>query len=288
MHESGKDHFDRYAVENRAKCVNCHTGEDDENPDHVLHKDKVSCQVCHSVSYKNCFNCHLLKGKTGNSYFETDPSVMAFKIGLNPKPTEERPEKYVTVRHIPVNKGLFDFYVKDGLTKFDDAPTWKLTTPHNIQLSTPQNESCLSCHNNSKLFLKKQDVRSEELKANKGVIVPDKPSLFDRHDWLSQAELHLTKVGCLICHKPSLKAPIKDCKQCHSDKSVLLTKEEGAPKEPAMSWDFTNKELMEKGAYVVGSNRIPAIDVLGILIVFLTFAGCLTHGVLRFITRRRK
>lgn len=280
--------FDRYALENRAKCINCHTGEDDENPGHLIHKDKVSCQVCHSVSYKNCFNCHVSEDKAGNPSFESDSSVMAFKIGINPNPTEARPEKYVTVRHIPVNKGLFDFYVKDGLTNFDKAPTWKLTTPHNIQLKTPQNESCIACHNDSKLFLRKLDVRSQEISANKGVIVPDKPSLFDRHDWLSQAELHLTKVDCLICHKPSLEAPIKDCKQCHSDKSILLTKEEGAPKEPAKSWDFTNKELMEKGAYVVGSNRIPAIDFLGILIVVLTFGGCLTHGALRFITRRRK
>jgi len=288
MHGSGEAHFDRYEVANRAKCVNCHTGEGDDNPGHVIHKDKVSCQVCHSVSYKNCFNCHVAKDKTGNPYFESDPSVMAFKIGLNTKTTEERPEKYVTVRHIPVNKELFDFYVKGGLTNFDNAPTWKLATPHNIQLSTPQNESCISCHNNAKLFLRKQDVRSQEISANKNVIVPDKSSLFDRHDWLSQAELHLTKVGCLTCHKPSLEAPIKDCKQCHSDKSILLTKEEGAPKEPAMSWNFTNKKLMEKGAYVVGSNRIPAIDIIGILIVVLTFAGCLTHGALRFITRRRK
>lgn len=287
MHGTGQDISDRYALENRAKCVNCHT-EEENNASHIIHKDKVSCQVCHSVSYKNCFNCHVGKDKSGNPYFKSDPSVMAFKIGMNPKPTKERPEKYVTVRHIPADKGLFDFYVKDGLTNFDNAPTWKLATPHNLQLTTPQNESCISCHNNAKLFLRKQDVRSQEIAANKDVIVPGKLTLPEKHSWLAQVELHMTKVDCLTCHDPSLEAPIKDCKQCHSDKSILLTKEEGAPKEPAMSWDFTNKALMKKGAYVVGSNRIPAIDIIGILIVVLTFAGCLTHGALRFITRRRR
>ncbi|MDO9527853.1 MAG: hypothetical protein Q7J27_01705 [Syntrophales bacterium] len=290
MHGSGEAHFDRYEVANRAKCVNCHTGEDDENPSHVIHKDKVSCQVCHSVSYKNCFNCHVGKDKAGKPYSTIGSTVMAFKIGMNPKPTEERPEKYVTVRHIPVNKELFDFYVKGGLTNFDNAPTWKLATPHNIQRQTPQNESCISCHNNSKLFLRKRDVRSKEITANKDVIVPSMPSLFDRHNWLTQAEFHLTNVDCLVCHTPLLKSPIRDCNKCHSKNSILLKKPEDTSKEkePAMSWDFTNKELMKKGGYVVGSNRIPALDTLGILIVVLTFVGCIGHGCLRFITRRRK
>lgn len=287
MHGSDQEASDRYTVENRANCSSCHTEEGD-NPSHVIHKDKVSCQVCHSVTYKNCFSCHVGKDKAGNPYFKTEPSVMAFKIGLNPKPTKERPDKYVTVRHIPIDKGLFDFYVKDGLTNMDKAPTWKMATPHNIQLETPQNESCASCHNNSKLFLRKQDVRSEEMTANKDVIVPDWRTLSEIHDWLPHAKLHMTEVDCMTCHDPSLKAPIKDCKQCHSNKSVLLKNPAGTPKEPMMSWKFTNKELMETGLYVAGSNRIPALDVLGILIVVLTFAGCITHAGLRFITRKRK
>jgi len=300
MHGSGQDHFDRYDVANRAKCEACHKiagsekpegdkqGKPLEHPNHIIHKDKVSCQVCHSVSYKNCFNCHVGKDKAGISYFSSDPSTMNFKIGLNPKPTEERPEKYVTVRHIPVSPGLFDFYVKDALTNVDKVPTWKFATPHNIQLKTPQNETCLACHGNNKLFLTKKDTKAWEIKANKDVFVPLKPAPSVRHNWLEQPELHLQKVACLACHNPLLQSPIRDCQQCHAKDSVLLTVAEGTPEYSLTNWSFTNKELIEKGDYVVGSNRIPALDLIGILLIILTFAGCAIHGTLRFISRRRK
>ncbi len=302
MHGSGmsKEPFDRYEVANRAKCEDCHKiatsekpegdkkGKPLEHPTHIIHQAKVSCQVCHSVQYKNCFSCHVGKDKSGAPYFKTDPSTMDFKIGLRPKTTKERPEKYVTVRHIPVSPGLFDFYVKDALTNIDKAPTWKFATPHNIQLKTPQNETCLSCHGNNKLFLTKKDAESWEVKANKDVFVPLKPAPPERHSWLEQPELHLKKVDCLTCHDPSLKSPIKDCQQCHTKDSILLTKAEGAPKYSLKSWNFTNKELIERGNYVVGSNKIPALDLAGILLIILTFAGCAIHGTLRFISRRRK
>jgi hypothetical protein len=301
MHGSGQDHFDRYEVANKARCESCHelakSGEPEEegkkgkplkHASHIIHKDRVSCQVCHAVSYKNCFNCHVGKDKAGLAYFKTDPSVMDFKIGLNPKTTEDRMEQYVTVRHIPVSDKLFDFYVKDALTNIDSVPTWKMATPHNIQLKTPQNENCLSCHGNDKLFLTEKDVKSWELQANKDVFVPLKPAPHVRHNWLEQPKFHLTRMDCLICHDPSLAEPVKDCAQCHTTDSMLLTKAAGAPEYSIANWNFTNKELIKDGKYVVGSNRIPALDIIGMLIILLTFAGCATHGALRFISRRRK
>jgi hypothetical protein len=263
-------------------------GKDLVHPGHAIHQGKVSCQVCHSMPYKNCYSCHVGKDKSGAPYFETAPSKMDFKIGLNPKITKERPQKYVIVRHVPISPGLFDFYVKDALTNMDKAPTWKFATPHNIQLKTPQNETCLSCHGNNKLFLTKKDVESWEVKANKNVFVPLKPAPSVRHDWLEQPKLHLKKVDCLTCHNPSLQSPIKDCQQCHAKDSVLLTAAEATPEYSLTNWSFTNKELIEKGNYVVGSNRIPALDLVGFLLIILTFAGCAIHGILRFISRRRK
>lgn len=296
-----KEPFDRYEVANRSRCEDCHKttepgkaqgdnqAKDLVHPSHAIHKDKVSCQVCHSMPYKNCYGCHVGRDKSGKTYFATDPSKMDFKIGLNPKVTEDRPEKYVTVRHIPVSPKLFDFYVKDALTGVDKVPTWKFATPHNIQLKTPQNENCLSCHGNNKLFLTEKDVaESWEVKANKDVFVPLKPAPSVRHNWLEQPELHLAKVDCLTCHNPELKSPIKDCRQCHANDSVLLKTAPQSPEYSLTNWSFTNKELIEKGSYVVGSNRIPALDVIGILLVILTLAGCAVHGTLRFITRRRK
>ena len=54
---------------------------------------------------------------------------------------------------------------------FDNAPTWAYTTPHNIQLQTPQTESCAACHDNPDIFLTADKVAPEELDANRGVII---------------------------------------------------------------------------------------------------------------------
>jgi hypothetical protein len=176
IHGMGKEYTSRYDVENAPRCEGCH--EDAVSPaaktqTHRIHKQKVSCHVCHSVAYKNCYSCHVGKDKKGLAYFKTDKTDMAFKIGLNPHPSKNRPYKFVTLRHVPVSKKTFDFYVKDGLANFDALPTWKLATPHNIQRKTPQTKSCKSCHGNKELFLIEKDVTPEERGANKGVIVPN-------------------------------------------------------------------------------------------------------------------
>jgi thiosulfate/3-mercaptopyruvate sulfurtransferase len=292
--------FDRYEVANRARCQDCHAmkgaeaaksdkkAKSLEHPSHAIHQGKVTCHVCHSVPYKNCYSCHVGKDKSGLPYFETAPSKMDFKIGLNPKPTAERPEKYATVRHVPASPGLFDFYVKDALTNMDKAPTWTFATPHNIQLKTPQNKTCLSCHGNNALFLTGKDAEGWEVEANKNVFVPLKPPPSVRHAWLEKAELHLQKVDCLTCHNPALQAPVKDCRQCHSPATILVKTAAGEPGYALTDWGFTNRELIEKGLYVVGSNRIPALDLIGFLLILFTFAGCALHGALRFIGKRRR
>ena len=177
MHGDGNVYESRYEVENRAQCISCHDGiygtEGENVSQHVMHQDQLSCQVCHALPYKNCYTCHVGKDIFDLPYFKTDPSEMGFKIGLNPLQSEDRPETYVTVRHVPVDQGLFDYYVEDGLANFDSVPTWKLATPHTIARNTPQNESCGSCHGNRELFLQESDVRPEYLEANKSVIVPD-------------------------------------------------------------------------------------------------------------------
>jgi thiosulfate/3-mercaptopyruvate sulfurtransferase len=175
MHGDGKDYANRYEVENGPKCLDCHEeiyGEKGKNAEnHLQHKERVACQVCHSMQYKNCYACHFGKDKQGFKYFKTKGSFLDFKIGLNPLKSKLRPEKFVTVRHIPVDQGSFKFYVDKGLTNFDKLPTWKLATPHNIRRQTPQNKTCNNCHGNEDLFLLKKDVKPDYLNANKNVIV---------------------------------------------------------------------------------------------------------------------
>jgi thiosulfate/3-mercaptopyruvate sulfurtransferase len=141
------------------------------------HFEAVSCQVCHSTTYKNCYSCHVAQ-QEGVPFFKIEPSVMDFKIGLNTLQSDDRPWKYVPVRHVPVDPESFAYYGEDLLPNFDALPTWKYATPHNIQRNTPQTESCDSCHGNAEVFLTADDVLPEELEANKGVVVEEIPPSF--------------------------------------------------------------------------------------------------------------
>ncbi len=176
MHGDGKEYAHRYDVENGPKCITCHSdiynkkGQNIET--HNTHKDKASCQVCHAQAYTNCFNCHVATSKDGQGYYEVESHTLNFKIGINSRRSKLHPEKFVTVRHAPVDPNTFKYYVANGLGRFDTQPTWKMATPHNIRRKTHQNSSCNNCHGNIKLFLLETSVRTSYLKANQPVIVP--------------------------------------------------------------------------------------------------------------------
>jgi hypothetical protein len=178
-HGDGTEYAHRYEGPPGVDCLECHPeaargqGEVEE---HNIHADKVACSVCHvSGPYKSCYNCHVALDEGGLPYYETDDSELTFKIGRNPFKSDDRPWDYVLVRHVPVVPDTFAFYGDNLLPTFDNVPTWKYATPHNIQRATAQNESCDSCHGNADLFLTAADVAPEELEANAAVIVEEIP-----------------------------------------------------------------------------------------------------------------
>jgi hypothetical protein len=159
------------------QASDCHPGVEpgDGIQQHTeVHLERISCQVCHSTTYKNCYNCHVGL-ENGNPYYKIDGSELAFKIGRNPLQSEDRPWTYVPVRHVPITRDSFAYYGESLLPNFDALPTWKYATPHNIQRITPQNETCGSCHGNTEVFLTDGDVSADELEANQDVIVEDLP-----------------------------------------------------------------------------------------------------------------
>jgi thiosulfate/3-mercaptopyruvate sulfurtransferase len=89
----------------------------------------------------------------------------------------------VLLRHIPIAPDTFAEYGIE-LPEYTSLPTWKYTSPHNIQRHTPQNESCSSCHGMMNLFLTEGYIliktalgrmRDEELEANQDVIFEEIP-----------------------------------------------------------------------------------------------------------------
>jgi hypothetical protein len=168
----------RYDGRQSPRCETCHVevaAGKDKITMHKTHGGDLSCQVCHSITYKSCDGCHPQLNEDGNAFFETDGSYMTFFIGLNPRPSYERPYKYVPVRHVPVAEDSFAFYGDDLLPNMDALPTWLYATPHNIQILTPQNATCNSCHGNPDIFLTADKVYDYELEANLEVIVDQIP-----------------------------------------------------------------------------------------------------------------
>jgi thiosulfate/3-mercaptopyruvate sulfurtransferase len=95
------------------------------------------------------------------------------KIGFNPDRIPGNNYKFVLLRHVPVDPKVFDYYIKDGFPRFDVAPTWKRTSPHNIQRRTWQNVTCNNCHGQRDLYLSEDDLLDYEKKANFGLTVTD-------------------------------------------------------------------------------------------------------------------
>ncbi len=169
----------RYAGFQSPSCESCHaavlTGPDAPAM-HTQHGNKLSCQVCHSVTYTSCDGCHVaISERTGNPFFETQDTYLTFFIGRNPNPTFVRPYEYVPVRHIPIAPTSYQFYGANLLPNFNALPTWAYATPHNIQRLTPQATTCNSCHGNPEIFLTIDKVRADEVEANLPVIVESVP-----------------------------------------------------------------------------------------------------------------
>ena len=180
MHGMTGEFNHRYDGPQEPSCTQdgCHdtVAPGDGNIQHTeQHLESLSCQVCHAVQYKQCYGCHVQKSDEGVPYFQIEPSEMMFKIGRNPIQSDDRPYKYVPVRHVPIARTSFEYYGEDLLPNFDNRPTWTYATPHTIQRKTPQNESCTSCHKNKGIFLTEDDVAPDELEANRNVIVEKIP-----------------------------------------------------------------------------------------------------------------
>lgn len=198
-HGDGTEYACRYEGAPGVNCLDCHpeaAPDQSEIEEHIIHADKVACEVCHaSGPYKSCYDCHVALDDKGLPYYKTGGSELTFEIGRNPNQSEDRPWDYVLVRHVPVVADTFAFYGDDLLPNFDNAPTWKYATPHNIQRITSQNESCESCHGNADLFLTADDVAVQEMKANADVIVEQVPPIVP-HPGLAEYEIPQACVGC--------------------------------------------------------------------------------------------
>ena len=99
---------------------------------------------------------------------------------------EDKPYKFVTVRHTPVTPDTYAGWgYTGGLPNFDALPTWKYATPHNLARWTTRTQvadgqPCFqACHATPAtldgFFLRQIDLNENPLEAaaNQHLIVPD-------------------------------------------------------------------------------------------------------------------
>ncbi|MFZ3062142.1 MAG: hypothetical protein WA148_00100 [Actinomycetota bacterium] len=185
FHGSGRIQKNMYdTAGDLPRCETCHKkvlGKKSKIVAHRAHKEnEIACAVCHGVRNDSCYGCHVSVDAAGASKSSSE-IVPAFKIGLNPIPSKDRPYKYVALRHVPTVKDSFDAYGTGLLSRYDAVPTWKYSPLHNIRRITPQNEKCNACHGVKKLFLTADDLRAGDSEANKTVVVPKIPKLIDKN-----------------------------------------------------------------------------------------------------------
>lgn len=158
-------------------CLDCHKDKDPSVATDVVHKvheDSLSCQVCHAQANNNCYECHLDENEDKTKLVSSSQTKLLFRVGLNPQITEERPYKYVALRHVPAQESMLEVVGDNMMPNFENKVNWNYSPTHNIQKNTFQNESCEACHENTKIWLKLEDLKDTDSKANEALI-PDMP-----------------------------------------------------------------------------------------------------------------
>jgi len=173
FHGTGEQYDSMWEHATLPSCLDCHEEADPETAELAVHKthgNDLSCQVCHGQANQNCFECHIEINEDRTSLASHSDMRVLFRIGLNPSVTEERPYKYVALRHIPTTAHTFDPAGEDLIPNFDERSNWKYSPTHNIQKITFQNESCDSCHGNERIFLSEDDMLESDSKISWEVI----------------------------------------------------------------------------------------------------------------------
>jgi thiosulfate/3-mercaptopyruvate sulfurtransferase len=192
LHETQPKSADRYYAVKTVRCVQCHPDAAKSGSSKIaMHNahpaGTLACAVCHANKYFNCTNCHVSldfkqAGQKPTVIFPSDP-LFTFKIGRNIDRSPANPYKYNLVRHTPALKNTlasFRYFQavlkgapgpKDLIANYDALPTWNSASVHSIQLRTPQNQTCNSCHGHKELFLTQSDLTSKDPAANEKIIV---------------------------------------------------------------------------------------------------------------------
>jgi len=260
------------------ECISCHqkpgmkpayVGDDGVVHDLYVDPQRFSQSVHYKADMTGCTDCH----DTG---FDTYPHGEHDKLGCIDCHDDQAAE--------------FEAITKETLQSVhykSDKVTFNCTVCHASHYMkkarqmtlAEKNGMCIKCHND---------------RFNTSGM-----TLAQRHDWHPLAALHLNKTACITCHTQPEKGvsaiafkhkilgrkdASRDCTDCHKPEGKMLHYLIDIGEEPTL---LSDEELLNQ-LYLTGSTRIPALDILGLLLLAAAFAGTLGHGALRALAAMRR
>jgi hypothetical protein len=292
-------HAQNYDHAAKHQCLKCHafptysflneiSGKEEKrlmNPYFVLDTVAMSagvhkvldCTDCHSSEYAAYPHKSTLKLEPLNSCLDChggDEAFASYKF-------EKIEEEFKKSIHYKIYGSNF------SCSKCHDQHTYVPTARNSSdvhQIVSYSNKMCLSCHNNMAKY---------ELVADHA-----NPQLVKVHSWLPNQELHFKNVRCIECHTaidtsllvshdilPKEQA-VRKCDQCHSVNSRLK----------ATLYKYRNlQERAEKGtfsavlsneSYVIGTQQVPLLKLISIIIFIAVLLGILTHSIFRILKKK--
>lgn len=239
-----------------AVCIDCHGVHNlmrENNPSSKVHKSNV-----HNV----CGQCHTNITKE----YASSIHGAAVMRGIYDAPTCTNCHGEHDIHSVPhVDKQVFS---KTGMN-FDiivgNQMVW-----------------CVSCHSDEEM-MKKYNIQTVE----------------EAHAWLPVPEKHWKTVRCVDCHSSydppnmshnilPLSETVKQCEECHSKNSILMTKLFVHEKQQSRDkYGFINGTLLSD-VYITGATRNIYLEWFSYFIFSTTAFGIIFHGALRIGTRKNK
>ena len=233
------------------------------------------------------------------------PRFVAGKLTLSIDEKEYAAGVHSDTTCVTCHKGVQELPHKMPLTKVDckecheESVDTIQASAHGdkADLKGPKGPGCIGCHDVH--YGKAVSTYAKEFKKQ---ICVDCHKAYGRdtnkdHRKLYEPGLHLG-MACMTCHAGAgpgvhsiapVKTRVAHCESCHT-KFTMLSQEKKLPSRDVQYMKqtaFINTDALKKFGYMVGANRIPALDMILILVVLGPLALPVVHGGLRILTRRK-
>ena len=260
------------------ECVSCHqtpgmkpayVGSDGIVHDLYVDPTRFAQSVHYKADLTNCTDCH----DTG---FDTYPHGEHDKLGCIDCHDDQAAEFEAITKN-----SLQSIHFNNSKVKFNCTVCH---SPHYMKRArdmtlAEKNGMCIKCHNDR--------FNTTGL------------TLAQRHSWHPLAVLHLSRTACITCHTQpekgtsaiafkhkilNRKEASRNCTDCHKPEGKMIHYLMDIGEKPTM---LSDEQLLNQ-LYLTGGTRIPALDILGLLLLAAAFAGTLAHGALRAIAAMRR